>query len=118
MRSRNLLIGIGLVTGVSALILVTLSLQPGAKEDDGRHEGWGELVTVVVPKQRIEANQRLDPLVEQGMFEEIKIPKAALVDGAITEVNDLRGLTTTTPVLKNEQISTARLWNGELPGPV
>ena len=106
MRTRNLLIGIGLVTGVSALILVIVSLHPGAKEDDGfdRHEGWGELVTVVVPKWRIKANQPLDSLVKQGRFEEIQIPKAAVVEGAVTRINQLEGTRTTALLKKNEMI--------------
>jgi hypothetical protein len=57
----------------------------------------------------IPANQRLDPLIKKGFFEEKMVPQELLVHGAITDLNDLRGATTTTPVLGNEQISTSRL---------
>jgi Flp pilus assembly protein CpaB len=68
-----------------------------------------DLVTVVVAKRRIEANQRLDPLVEQGMFEVFEIPRAALAEGAVTQINQLEGTRTTAPIWKHEQVLTSRL---------
>ncbi|MGH2640769.1 MAG: hypothetical protein ACRDGO_03620 [Actinomycetota bacterium] len=69
----------------------------------------GELVTVVVSTEDISANQPLDPLVEEGVFAEISIPQDVLVAGAVTDLLQVEGSMTATPILANEQISTARL---------
>lgn len=57
----------------------------------------------------IPANQRLDPLVERGVFVEVQLPLDWIVDGAVTDLKELEGTTTTTVILANEQIPVARL---------
>jgi Flp pilus assembly protein CpaB len=104
MRSRGLVVAIALVLAVAAAAAVVLYTQ-GVKESGGQ----GELTPVIVSTQEIPANQRLDPLIDQGVFTEIEVPSDALVPGAVQNVEELRGVTTTTPILMNEQISTARL---------
>ena len=47
------------------------------------------------------------------MFTELQVPTDAVVDGAVTDVSQLRGQTTTAPVLANEQIPVGRLSGGE-----
>jgi pilus assembly protein CpaB len=84
----------------------------GVKEDAVR---GGDLTPVIVSTQEIPANQQLDPLIDQGIFSEIEVPGDALVGGAVTDVEELRGVTTTTPILANEQISTSRLSSAETP---
>ena len=69
----------------------------------------GELVTVFVSTEDIPANQPLDPLVKEGVFAEVSIPKKLLVDGAVTDLLQVEGSKTTTVILANEQITTARL---------
>ena len=54
-------------------------------------------------------------MIDQGIFSEIQVPGDALVGGAVTDVEQLRGVTTTTPILANEQISTQRLSSAEEP---
>ena len=109
MRSRGLVVAIAVVLAVAAAAAVILYTQ-GVKEDA---EQGGELTTVIVSSQDIPANQRLDPLIDQGVFAEIEVPQDALVDGVVTDLAELEGATTTTPILANEQISTPSLDLGE-----
>jgi pilus assembly protein CpaB len=111
MRSRGLVVAIAVVLAVAAAAAVILYTQ-GVKEDVAT---GGELTRVIVATQQIPANQSLDPLVDQGIFTEIQLPKDALVEGAVTDVEQLRGVTTTTPILANEQISTSRLSSAKRP---
>jgi Flp pilus assembly protein CpaB len=110
MRSRGLVVAIAVVLAVAAAAAVVLYVQ-GVKEDAIQ---GGELQPVIVAMQEIPANQRLDPLIDQGgIFDEVQIPESALVDGAVTSLDQLRGQTTVTPILANEQISVSRLSSGE-----
>lgn len=110
MRSRGLVVAIAIVLAVGAAAAVVLYTQ-GVKEEAER---GGQLTTVIVATQDIPANQRLDPLIDQGLFAEIDVPSDALVGGAVTTLTDLEGETTTTPILANEQISTSRLSSAEV----
>jgi pilus assembly protein CpaB len=105
MRSRGLVVAIAIVLAVAAAAAVILYTQ-GVKEEAVR---GGDLTTVIVSTVEIPANQQLDPLIDQGVFSEIRVPGDALVGGAVKDVEELRGETTTTPILANEQISTSRL---------
>ncbi|MGH2679890.1 MAG: Flp pilus assembly protein CpaB [Actinomycetota bacterium] len=109
MRSRGLVVAIAIVLAVAAAAAVVLYTQ-GVKND--AVEG-GTLETVIVATQEIPANQRLDPLIDQGLFTEIDVPAEALVGGAVTDVSQLRGATSTTPILANEQIPAKRLSTAE-----
>ena len=109
MRSRGLVVAIAVVLAVAAAAAVVLYTQ-GVKEDA---EQGGELTTVIVASQKIDANQPLDPLIEQGIFTELDIPQDALVEGAVTDLSQMEGATTTTTVLANEQISSSRLSTAE-----
>jgi pilus assembly protein CpaB len=105
MRSRGLVVAIAIVLAVAAAAAVILYTQ-GVKEDAVR---GGDLTPVIVSTVEIPANQQLDPLIDEGTFTEIQLPNDALVEGAVTDVEQLRGVTTSTPILANEQISTKRL---------
>ncbi len=111
MRSRGLVVAIAVVLAVAAAAAVILYTQ-GVKETarDGSN-----LTPVIVSTQEIPANQQLDPLIDQGIFVEIDVPADALVAGTITDTTDLAGVTTTTPILANEQISSSRLSSAERP---
>ena len=111
MRSRGLVVAIAIVLAVAAAAAVVLYTQ-GVKTEA---EEGGALTTVIVATQDIPANQRLDPLVEDGLFTELDVPANALVDGAVTDLSELTGVTTTTPILQNEQISISRLSSAETP---
>jgi len=111
MRSRGLVVAIAVVLAVAAAAAVILYTQ-GVKETA---EQGGNLTTVIVSTQEIPANQLLDPLIDQGIFTEIELPESALVGGAVTDVGQLQGVTTTTPILANEQISSSRLSSAARP---
>jgi Flp pilus assembly protein CpaB len=66
-------------------------------------------VTVIVAKKDISPETRLDPLIQEGQFTTLSVPRDALVAGAVTALSDLSGQTTATFILKGEQISRARL---------
>jgi Flp pilus assembly protein CpaB len=109
MRSRGLVVAIAIVLAVAAAAAVILYTQ-GVKEDAVR---GGDLTPVIVSTVEIPANQQLDPLIDQGIFSEIQVPADALVGGAVKDVEELRGETTSTPILANEQISSQRLSSAE-----
>jgi Flp pilus assembly protein CpaB len=109
MRSRGLVVAIAVVLAVAAAAAVILYTQ-GVKEDA---EEGSNLTAVIVSSQTIPANQRLDPLIEQGVFGEVEVPQEALVTDVVTDLEQLRGATTTTSILANEQISESRLSTSE-----
>jgi Flp pilus assembly protein CpaB len=111
MRSRGLVVAIAVVLAVAAAAAVILYTQ-GVKEDA---RVGGDLVTVIVAQQRIEANQSLQPLIDAGVFKEIEIPQDALVADAVTSTRELEDVSTVTPILANEQISRSRLSSSETP---
>jgi Flp pilus assembly protein CpaB len=111
MRSRGLVVAIAVVLAIVAAAAVILYTN-GVKNDAVT---GGALSVVVVSKQDIAANTNLTPLIEEGAFTELSVPTDAVVDGAVTSQNELRGQTTTAPILANEQIASARLSGGEAP---
>jgi Flp pilus assembly protein CpaB len=111
MKSRGLVVGIAVVLAAAAAAFVLLYTN-GVKQDAAT---GGSLSTVVVSKQDIPANTQLTPLIDKGVFSQLKVPGDAVVAGAVTDVSQLRGLTTTAPVLANEQIPAGRLDNGKAP---
>ena len=111
MRSRGLVVAIAVVLAIVAAAAVVLYTN-GVKNDAVT---GGALSVVVVSKQDIAANTNLNPLLEQGAFTELRVPTDAVVDGAVTSMSELRGQTTTAPILANEQIASARLSGGEAP---
>lgn len=111
MKSRGLVVGIAAVLTVAAAFFVFLYTN-GVKHEAAT---GGALSAVIVAKQDIPANTALDPLIEQGVFSQLQVPTDAVVDGAITDPSQLRGLTTTAPILANEQIPASRLNTGQAP---
>lgn len=111
MRSRGLVVAIAAVLAVVAAAAVVLYTN-GVKNDA---ETGGSLATVIVANQDIPANAPLNPLIEGGAFGQLDIPGDAVVDGAVTSLEQLSGQTTTSPILANEQIPAGRLSSGELP---
>lgn len=109
MRSRGLVVALALLLAIGATAMVFLYVN-GVREDA---KTGGELVTVVVANQDIQANAELDPLREAGTFTTAQVTPETLVDGAITDPQQLVGQTTTFPILANEQIPVSRLSSGE-----
>jgi Flp pilus assembly protein CpaB len=111
MRSRGLVVAIAVVLAIVASAAVILYTN-GVKEDAVT---GGSLSEVVVASQDIPANTNLNPLLDQGVFSTLRVPTDAVVDGAISDPSQLRGLTSTAPILANEQIPAGRLSSGEAP---
>ena len=111
MRSRGLVVAIAVVLAIVAAAAVILYTN-GVKSDAVT---GGALSVVVVSKQDIAANTNLNPLLEEGVFTELRVPTDAVVGGAVTSTGELRGQTTTAPIIANEQIASARLSGGDAP---
>lgn len=111
MRSRGLVVAIAVVLAVAAAAAVILYTQ-GIKDDAVQGSG---LTPVIVSTRDIRANEPLDPLIDAEVFEQIRVPGDALVQGAVTDVQDLVGTSTTSAILANEQIPSTRLSSGEGP---
>jgi pilus assembly protein CpaB len=110
MRSRGLVVAIAVILAIAAAGAVILYTK-GVKQDA---VSGGALAVVVVSSQDIPANTDLNPLLNDGgVFTELQVPTDAVIDGAITSLDELKGQTTTAPILANEQISPARLSSGE-----
>jgi pilus assembly protein CpaB len=68
----------------------------------------GGTVDVIVSKQDIPVGQALNALIEAGAFTTKGFPRDSLVQGAVTDLNQLRGQTAAFPILAGEQISSLR----------
>jgi Flp pilus assembly protein CpaB len=106
MRSRGLVVAVAVVLAIvagAAVILYTNSVKTNAVSGG---------TDVVVSTQDIAANTNLNTLIDQSAFKVIKVPSDSLVQGAVTDVEQLRNQTATQPILANEQISSSRLSSG------
>ena len=111
MRARGVAIFLALALAVAATAGVYLYVRNVRKESQTK-----PTVAVVVSTQNIGASSALDPLIAQGIFTTKQFPSDTLVVGAITSLDQLRGQTTSSPILAGEQISTQRLGGGQLGG--
>ncbi len=112
MRQRGLVVAVAFLMAMGATAAVFLYVR-GVRDEA---KTGGALVTVIVPTEDIPAGTDLNPLIDQGKFEESAVPEDALVDGAVSTLEQLRGQTTTSAILANEQIPAGRLSSGALPG--
>jgi pilus assembly protein CpaB len=115
MKSRALFLGVALLLASSATLAVFLYVN-GVKEEAG--VGGGGSVSVIVSDRDIPAGTNLDELMAEGAFTAMRVPEDAQVRGAIGDLSALKGRVTSAPVLKGEQITSARLQGGDqaLPG--
>src|SRR4051812_10425542 len=106
MKSRGLVVALALLLAIGATAAVFLYVN-GVREDAST---TGTLTTVIVSTQDVQANADLDPLLaEDGVFVPKDVPESTLVDGAVTDIAQLQGRTTTFPIIANEQIPLSRL---------
>jgi Flp pilus assembly protein CpaB len=109
MRSRGLVVALAVLLAAAAagaVVLYTNGVKKAA-------ESGGSLTTVIVAAQDIPANTSLDALIQSGGFKELSVPTDAVVDGAVTSLAELRGQTTTAPIVANEQLTASNLSGGE-----
>lgn len=70
------------------------------------------------PNQDVQTGQELDPLIDEGVFSEIWVlDEDALIDGAITTLDQLRGTTALVDIPSNHQISANHLEQLDEPTP-
>lgn len=106
MKTRGLAIMVALLLAVGATSAVYLYIQGVRKDAKGQ---VSNMVSVIVSKQDIPAQTSLNNLISGGAFTTLQVPLDAVVQGAVTDLTQLRGKSTAFPILQGEQISTARL---------
>ena len=105
-RVRATAIVLALLLAIGATAAVFLYLSAVKKEHKAPVANF---VTVIVSKQDVPADTKLDSLISAGAFTTLQVPREAIVAGAVTDLAQLRGRTSSTFILQGEQISTARL---------
>ena len=112
MRSRGLVVVLALILATIATAGVFLYSR-GVKQEAIQ---GGDLQDVIVSKVDIAANSDLDRLLSEGRFEIIQVPAEALVVGAVTDLSQLRGRTSSAYIFAGEQIPESRIQGGLIPG--
>jgi pilus assembly protein CpaB len=111
MKGRGLVVFLALILATLATAGVFMYSR-GVKEEA---KTGGTMAQVVVSKVDIPARTDLDQLIKDEEFRIIEVPETAVVDGAITSVDQLRGKNNSAAILPGEQIPEARI-TGELSG--
>ncbi|HEY6678482.1 MAG TPA: RcpC/CpaB family pilus assembly protein [Actinomycetota bacterium] len=112
MKGRGLVVFLALVMATLATVGVFLYTQ---NADKG--QPVGEMVAVVVSNVDIPGNTNLNVLITDDQFKIIQVPEVAVVEGAVTSVDQLRDKTNSLPILAGEQIPVARIQGeGTVPG--
>lgn len=105
MKARGIALVVALLLAGVAAGTVFMYVR-GVREETRAAE---ERISVVVAKEDIPPGTQLDPLLSGGMFARLEVPRATLIRGVITSLDQLQGQETSSPILAGEQISTARL---------
>ncbi len=92
---------LAVLLGLAAAVLVVLFL----RSVEARRPAQVPMVGVVVAREDIPAGQKITP----AMVEVKQVPENALVEGAVTSVDQAVGQTLRYPVARGEQLSSARL---------
>lgn len=114
MRSRSLVVLLALVLATVATAGVFLYTR-GVKEDA---RTGGSLVQVVVSSKDIPANAELNALISEGAFITKDVPEESLVEGAVTDIAQLRNRRSSVFIVAGEQIPLARVEGGRVAGGV
>jgi pilus assembly protein CpaB len=107
MKSRGLVVAIAVVLAVLAavgVIVYTSSVRDNAIVEN--------TTPVIASSQDIPAGTELDSLIAANVFKTINVPDADLVPGAVTDITQLQGKTSSAPIFQNEQIPEARIGVG------
>ncbi len=114
MKSRGLVVVLALILATVATAGVFLYTR-GVREDA---KTGGSLVQVIVSSDDIPANTDLNAVISEGGFVTREIPKDALVEGAISEVSQLRNRRNNVFIVAGEQIPLSRVQGGKVVGGV
>ena len=115
MRSRITVISLAVVFAAAA----TLSVFLYARGLQDTAETSTDTVGVVVVSQDIPSGTELDGLLSGGALEVQQVPADLVVSNAVTDLDELKGEETASPILAGEQVSSTRLAGSQdLPGGV
>jgi len=115
MSSRITVIAIAVVFAATA----TLSVFLYARGLQTNAETSTDTVGVVVVSQDIPTDTELDGLLSGGALEIQQVPADLVVANAVTDLDQLKGESTASPILAGEQVSSTRLTGSQdLPGGV
>ena len=109
MKGRGLVVFLALILATLATAGVFMYTR-GVKEEPA-----GTMVQVVVAKEDIPARTDLDQLIKDEQFRIIQVPESAVVGGALTSIDQLRGKNNSAAIVAGEQIPEARI-TGNLQG--
>jgi pilus assembly protein CpaB len=111
MKTRGIAVFLAALLAIGATLAIYLYVQ-GVRDTSRRASE--DQVTVIVSKQDIAAGTSLDSLIKSGGFTTLQVPANTLVQGAVTDLTQLKGHTTQYPVLQGQQISVAVLQGSAL----
>jgi pilus assembly protein CpaB len=111
MKERGLVVVLAFLLAIGATAAVFLYVN-GVKSSA---TSGGTTTNVIVSKQIIPAGTSLDGLVSSGAFVTKSIPTDDVVPGAVTNIQQLQGKTTSSTILEGEQIPIGRM-NGDVAG--
>jgi pilus assembly protein CpaB len=115
MSSRITVIAIAVVFAAAATLSVFLYAR-GLQENAVTST---DTVGVVVVSQDIPSDTELDGLLSGGALEIQQVPADLVVSNAVTDLDELKGESTASPILAGEQVSSTRLAGSQdLPGGV
>jgi Flp pilus assembly protein CpaB len=77
--------------------------------DYGPATGGPRMAVVVVSEVDIPVGTDLNELIKDDQFRMIQVPEYAVVDGAVTSIDQLEGTQSRVPILANEQIVPSRI---------
>jgi len=113
MKGRGLVVLLALVLATLATVGVFLYAS-GVKEEA---KSGGDMFAVVVSKVDIPANTDVNVLIKEDQFKIIQVPEVAVVEGAVTSVDQLSDKNNSLAILAGEQIPVARIQGvGTVPG--
>jgi len=115
MGSRITVIAIAVVFAAVATLSVFLYAR-GLQENA---ETSTDTVDVVVVSQDVPSGTELDGLLSGGALELQQVPADLVVSNAVTDLDELKGESTASPILAGEQVTSTRLAGSlDLPGGV
>src|SRR3990170_1822319 len=114
MKSRGLVVVLALILATVATVGVFLYAR-GVREDA---KTGGDLSEVIVSKVDILANTDLNTLISQDQFIVMEVRTENLIEGAITDVSQLRNRRNNVFIVQGEQIPLSRVQGGKVPGGV
>lgn len=114
MRSRGLVVVLALILATVATAGVFLYTR-GVKEDA---RTGGELTNVIVSKVDIPANADLNQYISEDQFTAVEVRSDTLVEGAVTDIQQLRNRRNNVFIVAGEQIPVSRVEGAKVPGGV